>query len=48
MDEHTRELDEWRRMVGTAILSFGDIEFITLKCGVRRQETHCGPRIHRQ
>lgn len=32
MDEHAREHDEWRRMVGTAILSFGDIEFITLKC----------------
>ena len=32
MDERTRELDEWRCMVGTAILSFGDIEFITLKC----------------
>lgn len=27
-----KEMEEWRQLVGTAILSFGDIEFITLKC----------------
>ena len=29
---YERELDEWRRLVGTMLLSFGDIEFITVKC----------------
>ena len=29
---YERELDEWRRLVGTMLLSFGDIEFITVRC----------------
>jgi hypothetical protein len=27
-----RELDEWRRLIGRALLGFGDIEFLTVKC----------------
>ena len=27
-----RELDEWRRLVGTVLLSFGEIELVTMKC----------------
>jgi hypothetical protein len=30
--DYEREVNEWRRLVGQAILSFGDIELVTLKC----------------
>jgi hypothetical protein len=29
---YDRETDEWRCLVGRALLSFGDIEFFTLRC----------------
>ncbi len=32
MDDYQRQLAEWRTLVGTVFLSFGDIELITLKC----------------
>jgi hypothetical protein len=32
VDDYQRQLEEWRTLVGTVILSFGDIELITLKC----------------
>lgn len=32
MDDNELQLAEWRTLVGTVILSFGDIELITLKC----------------
>jgi len=32
MDDYEQELNEWRLLVGTAILSFGNIEFATIKC----------------
>lgn len=32
MNKDEYEIDEWRKLVGTAILSFGDIEFATIKC----------------
>jgi hypothetical protein len=32
VDDYQRQLAEWRTLVGTVILSFGDIELITLKC----------------
>lgn len=32
MDDYQRQLAEWKTLVGTVILSFGDIELITLKC----------------
>jgi hypothetical protein len=30
--EYERELNEWRCLVGQAILSFGDIDLLTLEC----------------
>ena len=32
MDDYQHQLAEWRTLVGTVILSFGEIELITLKC----------------
>ena len=31
-DDYFDELEEWRTLVGTAILGFGEIELVTLKC----------------
>ncbi|MBI2472522.1 MAG: hypothetical protein HYV59_14985 [Planctomycetes bacterium] len=32
MEDYARQRAEWRTLVGTVILSFGDIELITLRC----------------
>ena len=32
IDEHLRERDEWRSVVGRAIVGFGELELITYKC----------------
>ena len=32
LDQHVREMEEWRAVVGKALVGFGDLELITYKC----------------
>jgi hypothetical protein len=40
-----RERDEWRRLIGQALLGFGDIEFVTINAWLTSHPTefpkHC-------